>query len=239
MKLQYLGDSRDAFKWDLLHWICVDSVPQFTRLLFVPLLTPDVPDLRHGETPHKRFPCREDIRPILDALGRYPRSFEPLKRLGEIDQARRFETVIYKQNEYLGKGASRALYWGDLNRYLAPNTIVFLDPDTGFEPEHPESDKDEWVQHGEVKWLLNSIDDSSAVVVYQHRPQRKAWPAVFEALACHLDYSRRAVVAFESNLAFVGLARDLKTGDRLADAIRRYANARKGVQATDLPVVSS
>jgi hypothetical protein len=42
VKLQYLGDSRDAFKWDLLHWLCTRAEPAFARLLFVPLLTPDV-----------------------------------------------------------------------------------------------------------------------------------------------------------------------------------------------------
>ena len=36
MKLQYLGDSRDAFKWDLLHWLCTRAEPAFARLLFVP-----------------------------------------------------------------------------------------------------------------------------------------------------------------------------------------------------------
>jgi hypothetical protein len=41
MKLQYLGDSRDAFKWDLLHWLCTRAEPAFARLLFVPLLTSD------------------------------------------------------------------------------------------------------------------------------------------------------------------------------------------------------
>ena len=32
MKHQYLGDSRDAFKWDLLHWIC--SISTFSKLSF-------------------------------------------------------------------------------------------------------------------------------------------------------------------------------------------------------------
>jgi len=41
VKLQYLGDSRDAFKWDLLHWLCTRAEPAFARLLFVALLTAD------------------------------------------------------------------------------------------------------------------------------------------------------------------------------------------------------
>ena len=42
MKLQYLGDARDAFRWDLLHWMCTRSSPCFRELVFVPMLTPDV-----------------------------------------------------------------------------------------------------------------------------------------------------------------------------------------------------
>ena len=41
MKLQYLGDSRDAFKWDLLHWLYTRAEPASARLLFVPLPTTD------------------------------------------------------------------------------------------------------------------------------------------------------------------------------------------------------
>jgi len=40
-KLQYLGDSRDAFKWDLLHWLYTRAEPASARLLFVPLPTTD------------------------------------------------------------------------------------------------------------------------------------------------------------------------------------------------------
>ena len=41
MKLQYLGDSRDAFKWDLLHWLCTRAEPAFALLVFSSLLTAD------------------------------------------------------------------------------------------------------------------------------------------------------------------------------------------------------
>ena len=40
-KLQYLGDSRNAFKWDLLHWLCTRAEPAFARLVFSSLLTAD------------------------------------------------------------------------------------------------------------------------------------------------------------------------------------------------------
>jgi hypothetical protein len=41
MKLQYLGDSRDAFKWDLFHWLCTRSEPAPARRVLSSLLTAD------------------------------------------------------------------------------------------------------------------------------------------------------------------------------------------------------
>ncbi len=34
MRLQLLGDGPDAFKWDVVHWLCTRSTPPFTHLLF-------------------------------------------------------------------------------------------------------------------------------------------------------------------------------------------------------------
>jgi hypothetical protein len=62
VKLQYLGDSRDAFKWDLLHWLCTRAEPALARLLFVPLLTPDDAEPRDWRTPHAWFQGRPLIR---------------------------------------------------------------------------------------------------------------------------------------------------------------------------------
>ena len=72
MKLQYLGDSRDAFKWDLLHWICTTT--NFSKLVFVPLLTSDIEGSNEGLIPHHRFRCQPFIRPFLDSLKVEPRS---------------------------------------------------------------------------------------------------------------------------------------------------------------------
>ncbi len=50
MKLQYLGDSRDSFKWDLLYQLVADC--DFERLYFVPFLTPDDREPTDGRTIH-------------------------------------------------------------------------------------------------------------------------------------------------------------------------------------------
>lgn len=76
MKVQYLGDARDAFKWDLLHWLCTRAEPAFERLVFVPLLTPDVPGSREGRVPQRLFKSRGCIAPFVESLRTEPRSLE-------------------------------------------------------------------------------------------------------------------------------------------------------------------
>src|SRR5271166_4532671 len=84
MKLQYLGDSRDAFKWDLLHWMCTESSPPFSELVFVPLLTPDEGS-NEGRTSDLRFPCRDFVRSFLASLRNEPRTLERIPGLGMDD----------------------------------------------------------------------------------------------------------------------------------------------------------
>jgi hypothetical protein len=98
MKLQYLGDSRDAFKWDLLHWLCTRAEPAFARLLFVPLLTPDDAVPRDGRTPHAWFPCRPLIRPFVAGLAAAPRSLERIAALGGLEDGHPLEVTV-KQAE--------------------------------------------------------------------------------------------------------------------------------------------
>jgi hypothetical protein len=67
MKLQYLDDWRDAFKWDLLHWLC-SAGDGVTSLLFVPLLTPDDLNPRDGQVAHDRFVARPEVQRFVAGL---------------------------------------------------------------------------------------------------------------------------------------------------------------------------
>jgi hypothetical protein len=106
MKLQYLGDSRDAFKWDLLHWLCTRAEPAFARLLFVPLLTPDDAEPRDGRTPHAWFPCQPPIRPFVAGLAAAPRSLERIAALGGLEDNYPLAATV-KQTAAFGEGSER------------------------------------------------------------------------------------------------------------------------------------
>jgi hypothetical protein len=85
------------------------------------------------------------------------------------------------------------------------------------------------VRHAEVKWLLERLPESSAVVVYQHRPRRQ-WEDLFADLAARLDDAPNVQAVYEANLAFLVLSRARATAERLARPAIRYCEGRPAVQ---------
>lgn len=233
MKLQYLGDVRDAFKWDLLHWICTKSSPRFDKLVFVPMLTPDIEKSNEGQIPHQRFECRDFIRLFLDTLRKEPRSLERITALGSVEHnALVFNVEIFAPSKHICSGKQRANYWTGFKPEKLENTIVFLDPDNGFETNTQHGTK--WVRHLELKNFLSRLPETSVAVVYQHRPRLRKWDDLFADLKDKLEYADTAVAAYEGNLSFVAMAGNPSAGKRLFDAIKGYADGHHLVNHTVL-----
>ncbi len=231
MKLQYLGDSRDAFKWDLLHWLCTQSAPRFQNLLFVPLLTTEDSNPKDGKTPDHWFDCRRpEIPPFLERLRQHPRSFATVGRLGQLVADASFNVEIAHENLVFPRDIRRN-YWSKVPK-CGDHSLVFLDPDNGFETETQKGEK--WVRHREVADLVSAIPASSAVVVFQYRPQRVSWDNVFAKLTPRFGYVPAAAAVIEANLAFVLLARDPATSTRLFDTAKAYCDGHEKVRFLSL-----
>lgn len=200
MKRQYLGDYRDAFKWDLLHWLCTPAESPVRSLLFVPLLTPDDPIARDGLIPHHRFTARPQIQQFVAGLRE--KELEAVASLGRLSGLAEFSVTVHAPGRFLQPGQLRADYWNGIE--YPENAVVFLDPDNGFATKTRKGPK--WVRHSEVRCLLQRLPASSAVVVYQHRPHR-TWDNVLGELSEALDYVEHASATFDSNLAFLILGR--------------------------------
>ena len=91
MRVQLLGDGPDAFKWDLVHWLCTRSEPAYSHLLFVPMLRPDERGSREGRKPHEQFNCRPEIRVFLRRL-RAERSLDAVRGLGSLPRNAPFKS---------------------------------------------------------------------------------------------------------------------------------------------------
>jgi len=229
MKLQYLGDARDAFKWDLLHWICTSS--SFSKLVFVPLLTPDIEGSGEGKTPHHHFKCQDFLRPFLDSLGEEPRGLHRISALGSADPSRQFEVCVFAGERIIGTGVKRREYWVDFDPSTLANSVVFFDPDNGFETKWKRAAK--WIRHEELKTLFARLPESSVALVYQHKPHR-TWDDLFPGLTPNLSYVKMAVAVYESDLAFVAMANNEISGQNIAAAMKAYADAHPSVRFISL-----
>jgi hypothetical protein len=238
MKLQYLGDARDAFKWDLLHWICTRSSPPFTTLVFVPLLTRDVPGSNEGRTPHHRFNCRAFIRPFLVSLQEEPRTLDRISALGKLEPHRTFQVAVFARDRFIDAVARREDYWSGFDPSKLDDSVVFFDPDNGFETKTRRGSS--WIRHSELKNLFARLPETSPAVVYQHRPHR-TWDdearldgtktaGVFTDLKKQIDYMDMVVAAYENDLAFVAMAANHATGRRINAAIKTYTDAHPVVE---------
>ena len=217
MKLQYLGDWRDAFKWDLLHWLCAVGA-DVTSLLFVPLLTPDDVNPRDGQVPHDRFVARPEVQRFVATLKGTPRGLQAIIDLGTFTQASAFSVSIHAPGRHVGAGRARPEYWHGID--YPSNSIVFLDPDNGFETKTQKGTK--WVRHDEARSLLGKLPPSSALVVYQHRP-RRTWDDVLAELSHSLRYSSHASATYDSGVAFIIIGGPGSVARRLSDSAMHYA----------------
>jgi hypothetical protein len=224
MKLQYLGDYRDAFKWDLLHWLCSTSGNETASLLFVPLLTPDDPSPRDGRVPHDRFLARPEVQQFVAGLKGTPRGLGAIVDLGALQPTKRFQVSIHAPDRFVASGRGRPGYWRGID--YPSKSVVFLDPDNGFETRTRKGTK--WVRHDEVKWLLAELPRSSVLVVYQHRPHR-TWDDVLGDLSQVLRYAAHASATYDSSLAFIIIGNAGTAARRFSDAAMRYAKQHSAI----------
>src|SRR4029077_896659 len=94
---------------------------------------------------------------------------EAITDLGSLEPTKQFSVSIHAPDRYVEPGRRRRDYWRGIDH--PSKRVVFLDPDNGFETKTCKGAK--WVCHSEVKSLLEKLPQSSAVVVYLHRPHLK------------------------------------------------------------------
>ncbi len=219
MKLQFLGDSRDSFKWDLLHFVVTTAAPPFDELYVVPMLTPDE-STSHGGTPPERFDCRPQVLSLLRELRLEPRHLRKLERLGRLRGLPCFRVTVYRPEELMGNGSARASHFANIPLRHRRNSVVFFDPDNGFETVTQHGRK--WLRLDEVNDALSQIPGKSALVVFQFRPQGKSWREYLPALSERTGDKCHFGAIYEGHLAFIFLSKARDTFDRLLVCLSVY-----------------
>ena len=229
MRLQLLGDARDSFKWDCIHFL-VSKAQTLQQLLVVPMRCDDVPQSSEGKIPPERFRARPEVARFLNSLREEPRSFQQIASLGALDGLPCIDVQVYQPDRLLGYGWQRAAYWTDLHTYPFAKTFVFLDPDTGFESKSQAGERH--LRFGEVHAVCTSIRDRGVLAVYHHRGQGQSWADVLRRLweSMPPELCLRAIYGGDVALVLLG---HIKPMENLDGPIRAYIRAHPQLRVSD------
>lgn len=214
MKRQYLGDSKDAFKWDY-HDFMIRTLG-FHHFQIVWMMTPDDKGSQ-GQTMPERFPAPPEILRFCNNLRK---SKNPDELIGlPVATCASYIVSLYKSEDFFGN-KTRDSYFGDIIR--EPDRLVFLDPDNGFEPDGGCSEKH--VTYAEVERLLNTISPGSIISVFQHH-RRKRFDNDFAQIRACLR-SGYATAIYWHSLMFITVASSTKMIGRVLEVNREYARGK-------------
>ena len=163
MKLQYLGDSKDSFKWDYHDYLT--NALGFKVLNILLMMTPN-DKTNDGKTKPDWFPARSEIIDFCNVL-RKERDISTIKNLPSITGGK-YNVILHKPKIHISSN-NRELYFKDVVNHK--NQVVFLDPDNGMEPEKKFNEKH--VRYIELKSILEQISEDSVISVFQHFRRKK------------------------------------------------------------------
>lgn len=213
MKRQYLGDSRDSFKWDYHDFLA--SRLGAPELQVVWMMTPDDGG-GDGKTAPEWFPARREVLDFCNALRR-DRDPRHLARLPAVTDATYSVRLIGTDEEFSGK--NRETYFA---KVVPSRGVVFLDPDNGLEPEKSCSEKH--VKYSEIEDLVNRMSPESVISVFQHF-RRKPFAEDFAQIRERLGTGLATAIYWHS-LMFVAITRSEAMRKRVLQVNREYAKGR-------------
>lgn len=219
MKLQYLGDSKDSFKWDYHDYLLTEIC--YSSLNIALMMTPD-DGSNDGNSHPALFPARNEIIDFCHELKqeRYTDTIENavgnIKAL-PVKSSSHYDVLLHKDAAYFSS-ENRNEYFSDFTN--KKNQLVLLDPDNGFEPEQSLNDKH--VGYSDVTHILEQISDESVISVFQHH-RRVKFSNDFSRIKERIEIGYATAIYWHS-LMFVAITKSEHTLNRVISANHKYAN---------------
>jgi hypothetical protein len=215
MKLQYLGDSKDSFKWDYHHHLV--SALGYDKFTIAWMLTPDDRS-GQGKTEPALFPAVPEILDLCREL-RFTRNPDLAGRLPTVAGGR-YAVRLHGSEEFFSH-QTRTSYFDRLP-YDGNNEVVFLDPDNGFEPKDP---TDKHVLYTDIHRILGKISPESVVTVFQYFRRK---PFVKDLADIRVGLGLRPTTAiYWQHLMFVAVSSSEEAIAKVRDFNRLYADKRR------------
>lgn len=161
MKLQYLGDSRDSFKWHY-HDYLMNHNPYAFKFGYIPLLRPDN-GTSEGNTSSFVYEGSPASQAFCDLL-RSTRDISKVRLLPEITESS-YKASVLKPKTYYTLNSRDEYY----KSYFSAN-IVLVDPCTGFEPQIA---TDNHVLYEDIAYYIHTLPKRAVFSVYQHFRRKK------------------------------------------------------------------
>ncbi len=210
MKKQYLGDSKDSFKWDYHDFLAGElNYPVLNIML---MMTPD-DESNYGKTHPTLFPARREILDFCDDL-RNERKVNLINSLPGRTNSN--YTVNLHNNDSHITNKNRKTYFSGLSDI--EEQLLFLDPDNGFEPE---KSSEKHVLYSDLSYILEQISERSVVSVFQIF-RYEAFTKTFARIKERLNNSHSTAIYWHS-LMFGAISKSEGTIKRVSDANKEYS----------------
>lgn len=214
MKRQYLGDSKDSFKWDYLHFLVEALGYRQLKIAWVMSADDGGSD---GRTAPELFPASKGILGLCHQL-RAKRDPELLLGLPATTRAQ--YTVSIHDGGEATRGNREGSFFAGIE--AGPEQVIFLDPDNGFEPERSFTDRH--VRYADLDRLVKTLPSEAVVVVFQHH-RRKKFADDFARIRDRLLSGYSSAIYWQT-LMFVCLSSSPQAIARIREVNGEYASQR-------------
>jgi hypothetical protein len=211
MKLQYLGDSKDSFKWDYHDYLT--SALGYSKLNVVLMRTPDDKS-SDGKTEPKLFPARDPVLDFCHNLRKH-RNVLLIQELPTSTGAG-YRVDLHKPEIHLTRW-NRSEYFSD----ISPGNweVLFLDPDNGFEPE--KSCNEKHILYSDIDAILEQVPDSTVVSVFHHF-RRISFANDFARIKARV-YRGYTTALYWQSLMFVAISKTQEIIEKVAGINHQYS----------------
>ena len=214
MKLQYLGDSRDSFKWHYHDYLTIGV--NASHLDIIPMLVPNDKS-GYGRTHATEYRSTPEIQEFCEYLREKP-FLHSIVKLPEFTDSN-YRVRIHKQYEKYTFRNSEKYFEG-----IEGGNLTFIDACTGFEPKHG---KDEHISFADISRLIDVLPKRAVISVYQHKQQRRAFHETYNDIHQNMKRHHRHAKITAIHNPYVMMVQITICTDRL-DKVRQinqaYAN---------------
>lgn len=187
MKLQYLGNAKDSFKWDYHDYLVTELGYDLLNIVLMMTLDDGGND---GKLNSSQFPARREIIDFCEELKKY-RQIDLIKKLPKKTK-KLYRVELHKGTIYISQNNANAKLLFDSvdENFNTPEStkkfisrdeyfsgfkndfdqLILIDPDSGFEPK---TFNKKHVRYKDISLILNQISKNSVISVFQNLRMKK------------------------------------------------------------------